>query len=212
MSGSLRYLLVLDFEATCGDDVKGVNEIIEFPTLVYDLEEDRVQSTFHEYVRPVVHPKLTNFCKDFTGITQDVVDVADPFPVVWERFQNFIRNNESLADPASFAFLTCGNWDLCSMLPRQLDLSENGRGLDASGDLLAPFNRSINLKDAFRRHYKLRYQLGMAHMLRRLKMELEGRHHSGIDDCRNILRIVQRMLADGWRPQDSISLQPESES
>lgn len=33
----LRYLLVLDFEATCGDGVK--NEIIEFPTLLYDLQE-----------------------------------------------------------------------------------------------------------------------------------------------------------------------------
>lgn len=70
MSDSLRYLLILDFEATCGDAVDGRNEIIEFPTLVYNLEEDKVQSTFHEYVRPVIHPKLTPFCIDLTGITQ----------------------------------------------------------------------------------------------------------------------------------------------
>ncbi|KAH9837118.1 exonuclease RNase T and DNA polymerase III [Rhodofomes roseus] len=204
MSASLRYLLILDLEATCGDDVEGVNEIIEFPTLVYDLQEDKVQSTFHEYVRPVVHPKLTDFCIDLTGITQDVVDAAEPFPAVWERYQKFLRDNELLADPASFAFLTCGNWDLRSMLPRQLDISESEHGLDASGNLVAPYNRFINVKDAFRAHYKLRYQQGMAQMLRRLKMELEGRHHSGIDDCRNILRIVQQMLADGWQPQGSL--------
>ena len=70
MSASLRYLLVLDFEATCGDAVEGQNEIIEFPTILYDLKEDKVLSTFHEYVRPVIHPTLTPFCIDLTGITQ----------------------------------------------------------------------------------------------------------------------------------------------
>lgn len=35
---SLDYLLVLDFEATCGDAVKQ-NEIIEFPTLLYNINE-----------------------------------------------------------------------------------------------------------------------------------------------------------------------------
>jgi hypothetical protein len=35
---SLKYLLVLDFEATCGDNIKSM-EIIEFPTLLYNLNE-----------------------------------------------------------------------------------------------------------------------------------------------------------------------------
>ena len=65
----LKYLLVLDFEATCGDAVS-CNEIIEFPTLVYDLKEKKVQATFHEYVRPVIHPTLTEFCTNLTGIVQ----------------------------------------------------------------------------------------------------------------------------------------------
>lgn len=69
----LRNLLILDFEATC-DDVglvpHGEAEIIEFPTLLYNIEEDAVTATFHEYVRPVLHPKLTPFCEQLTGITQ----------------------------------------------------------------------------------------------------------------------------------------------
>lgn len=129
------------------------------------------------------------------------MDAADPFPIVWERFQRFLQENEVLKDHASFAFLTCGRWDLHSMLPRQLDISESEHGRDDSGNLIAPYNRYINVKDAFRIHYKLRHQQGMLHMLRRLKLELEGRHHSGIDDCKNILRIVKQMLADGWQPK-----------
>jgi len=31
-------------------------------------------------------------------------------------------------------------------------------------------------------------------MLNVLKMELEGKHHSGIQDCRNIGRILHRMI------------------
>lgn len=69
VQNKLQYLLVLDFEATCGDAVP-YNEIIEFPTIVYNLQEEKVQATFHEYVRPVDYPKLTTFCTDLTGITQ----------------------------------------------------------------------------------------------------------------------------------------------
>ena len=35
---SIKYLLVLDFEATCGDTVQR-QEIIEFPTLIYNFHE-----------------------------------------------------------------------------------------------------------------------------------------------------------------------------
>jgi len=37
----------------------------------------------------------------------------------------------------------------------------------------------------------------MASMLEILKIPLDGRHHSGIDDCRNIAKISQRMVKDG---------------
>ena len=59
----------------------------------------------------------------------------------------------------------------------------------------------------------------MPAMLRHLNLRLEGRHHSGIgmlhmkeiefngthfasvsDDCKNIARIMQRMIADGYKP------------
>jgi len=64
----------------------------------------------------------------------------------------------------------------------------------------AIFGQWINLKDDFRQHYGLKHNEGMEGMLHRLHMTLEGRHHSGIDDCKNIARIVQRMQTDGWKP------------
>uniref|UniRef100_A0A0E0E1N6 Exonuclease domain-containing protein n=1 Tax=Oryza meridionalis TaxID=40149 RepID=A0A0E0E1N6_9ORYZ len=38
---------------------------------------------------------------------------------------------------------------------------------------------------------------GMMTMMRELQMPIVGSHHLGIDDAKNIARVVQRMLADG---------------
>ena len=39
---------------------------------------------------------------------------------------------------------------------------------------------------------------GMAHMLELMGLELEGRHHSGIDDAKNLARIVINLLESGF--------------
>ena len=89
MTNNLRYLLVLDFEATCGESgfPREQMEIIEFPTILYDLQMKREVDRFHEYVKPVIRPQLTEFCTQLTGITQ--VSTSDPHahycskPLIW---------------------------------------------------------------------------------------------------------------------------------
>eukprot|EP00660_Eupelagonema_oceanica_P019437 gene19437-biopygen43787 len=78
-AGGYDYWVVLDFEATC-DEPKQLRpqEIIEFPTqackiinpcpmLLVSAASRRVEATFHLYVRPVVHPRLSAFCPRPTG-------------------------------------------------------------------------------------------------------------------------------------------------
>jgi inhibitor of KinA sporulation pathway (predicted exonuclease) len=38
---------------------------------------------------------------------------------------------------------------------------------------------------------------GMVNMLNYLNIPLEGRHHSGIDDTRNIAKILLKIISDG---------------
>lgn len=91
------------------------------------------------------------------------------------------------------------------MLPQQLRLSGTQIGVNpTTGALGAPYNRWINVKKSFQYHYGLKYATGMAGMLKRAGMELEGRHHSGIDDSKNILRLVQQMREDGWKPWNDL--------
>ncbi len=53
------YLCVLDFEATCWQEnkPKKITEIIEFPSVLYKVNEDQLTfefiDEFAEYVRPV---------------------------------------------------------------------------------------------------------------------------------------------------------------
>ena len=67
------YILVLDFEATCDDKEKISQEIIEFPILMVDTKFFEIQSTFHQYVEPQINKKLSEFCTNLTGITNDMV-------------------------------------------------------------------------------------------------------------------------------------------
>lgn len=188
----MNALVVLDFEATCDDFAPPTpQEIIELPSVVLRLDPARIGAEHESFVRPVRHPALTPFCRSLTGITQAEVDAAPTFPDAFAAHQAWLRDQGLPLEGGDWAFLTCGDWDLKTMLPRQLETSE----------LEAPpaYRRWINLKVAFR-EVTGRRGGGMPAMLRSLELELEGRHHRGIDDCRNLARIALALLDRGWRP------------
>ena len=67
------YICVFDFECTCNKDKSTMKsqEIIEFPIVIVDVKNKCVKGIFQTYVKPVIDPKLTEFCTELTGITQD---------------------------------------------------------------------------------------------------------------------------------------------
>jgi len=46
-------------------------------------------------------------------------------------------------------------------------------------------------------YYGLKKPKGMDGMLNFLNLSLDGKHHSGIDDCKNIAKIFIKMWEDG---------------
>ena len=135
---------------------------------------------------------------------QETVDGAEAFPPVWDRYKAFLKDQNLWDNPSTYAFVTCGAWDLHTMLPQQLSQIASTNPSAKSDDrlLVTHFQeRVINIKPAFQKKYGYKKSKGMAGMLGALKMGLEGRHHSGIDDCGNILRIAKRMIDDGWVPE-----------
>ena len=116
----LDLLLVLDFEATCQErGTPSPQEVIEFPCLALDAKTGllpEMESRFHRYVRPVAHPRLSAFCTELTGITQDVVDAGNDFSSTFSAFESWLAVT---TEGRSFAFVTCGDWDLKTMLRTQ---------------------------------------------------------------------------------------------
>jgi hypothetical protein len=102
--------------------------VTEFPVQFFNTTTRAVDFTFHRYVRPVQHPHLSAFCTQLTGIEQATVDQAQPFPSVYDEFQQFLLQHKLLNNPhRTFAFVTCGDWDLKTMLPSQFALVASGK-------------------------------------------------------------------------------------
>ena len=120
MAQKLKNFLVLDFEATCDRVRIDPQEIIEFPCLLLNDKLEQV-ATFHEYIRPVGIQTLTPFCTELTGITQDMVDEKSNFSEVLAKFCSWVEENGISSTDSSF--VTCGQWDLVDMLPRQCKYS-----------------------------------------------------------------------------------------
>ncbi len=93
-------------------------------------------------------------------------------------FNDWLRR-ETADLSESFAFVTCGDWDLKTMLPAQCKVS----GLDPPSEEHPHFRRWINVKRSCHSATGT-FPRGMMATLRLLGMErFEGRQHSGIDDC-----------------------------
>ena len=86
-------LIVLDFEATCWPDKKNSapSEIIEFPAVLLDTSTGSLLDEFHTYVMPTEHPKLSDFCRQLTGIEQGQVDAGVPLPTCLHLFKRWIN-------------------------------------------------------------------------------------------------------------------------
>uniref|UniRef100_A0A8C5QY77 ERI1 exoribonuclease family member 3 n=1 Tax=Leptobrachium leishanense TaxID=445787 RepID=A0A8C5QY77_9ANUR len=172
-----HYFLVLDFEATCDKPQIHPQEIIEFPILKLNGRTMEIESTFHTYVQPVVHPQLTPFATELTGIIQEMVDNQPTLCQVLERVEEWMAK-EGLLDPSvKSIFVTCGDWDLKLMLPGQCEYL----GLQVADY----FKQWINLKKAYSFAIGTWPKNGLLDMNKGLSLQHIGRPHSGIGAVMN---------------------------
>jgi len=114
-----------------------------------------------------------------TGIRQDNVDVAVPFPQALAEFVAWIGE-------LPYTLGSWGGYDL-----RQFEIECRRHGIP----LPEGFRRHLNLKLAFSA-WRGEKPCGMKYALRALDIDLAGRHHRGINDARNIARICRRFLPE----------------
>lgn len=54
-----------------------------------------IEAEFHEYVRPTLNPILSDYCVNLTRINQDLINRQDTFPVVFNRFCNWLESHRT---------------------------------------------------------------------------------------------------------------------
>lgn len=92
-----RRIVAVDVEATCWK--KGVfsrkKETIEIGAvrLLLDRPESKWPE-FQTFVRPLRLPRLSSFCRELTGITQEDVDAAPMFPEALGLFLEWLQPSE----------------------------------------------------------------------------------------------------------------------
>ena len=187
----LDYLLVLDFEAQCQENTHlEIQEIIEFPVVPINLKTGLIEKEiiFHRYIKPSKIPILTQFCKDLTGISQDLVDKGIYLEEALELLHTHLTKTDILNK--KWCFLTCGDWDIHICLKNE--------ALKKKLQLKDYMKRWINIKKVFEKEFEgCAKKFGMTDMLEKLKLELDGRHHSGIDDSLNIAKIALKLIEKG---------------
>jgi len=130
-----------------------------------------------------------------TGITQNKVDKGIRLDEALIKQRDWLIKH-SLLDKKTYkkigkwTFLTCGDWDLFTCLPENCTHFKY--------DIPSYYNHWINLVNFYENFYNKKVK-GMVNMLEILKIQLIGHHHSGIDDCQNIVQIVKKMTSEGFK-------------
>ncbi len=181
---SMKFI-VFDLEATCWTEDSPAlrQEIIEIGACVvnrYGELLDRYQS----FVKPVVHPFLSPFCKQLTTIEQSDVDSAKTYDRVYGNWMDWIGQFED--EPIYFC--SWGDMDLklieADCYHHRIDLD----WADSYFDVKKFYNQ---LKGKQGKPY------GLTTALKREQIELEGTHHRALDDAYNLTKLFCRYI-DEW--------------
>jgi inhibitor of KinA sporulation pathway (predicted exonuclease) len=174
-AGAVRFVVV-DLEATCWErNPPAPHEVIEIGSVCFQAGRG-VLGEFQTFVRPVLQPVLSPFCRQLTSILQSDVDAAPRFPAALAAFAAWADR---------FAPFVLAAWGAYDRKQLQEDCRLHG--------VAYPFVNYVNLKQAFAGIEGCR-PCGMDGALRRVGLSLEGTHHRGIDDVRNIARLLEHLV------------------
>lgn len=179
------HYIVFDLEATCWSENSPLleQEIIEIGAYHIDMY-GHVQGQFHTMVKPVIHPYLSPFCVQLTGIDQSEVDNAPTFDVAFARWERWM--DECDMDQALY----------CSWGMGDVELIEND--CDYHGLIWDWRDEHFDVKRAYNeKKSHLGKPYGLKKALKKEGIELEGRHHRALDDAFNLSKLFCKYI-DEW--------------
>jgi inhibitor of KinA sporulation pathway (predicted exonuclease) len=188
------FILVIDVEATCwpGAAPPGEqSEIIEIGVCLVDPVAGARRESESILVRPE-RSRVSPFCTELTTLTQELVDTGIPFEDACRRLREHYGSGERI-------WASYGAYDR-SQFRRQC----------AAFGVKYPFgDEHLNVKALLPVVLGWAVPVGMSRALRNLRLPLEGTHHRGGDDARNIAVLLGRLL-ERHTVEELLALQPVS--
>ena len=176
--------IILDLEATCwqGNDMNRRQEIIEIAAFsVNGYREWNDQ--FQRFVKPKENPRLSVYCTELTNISQDQINKAKQFELVFTDFQEWVENHDQ---PQL----------LCIWGSKDMEII---RSECKAHDIDCRFlPEAINLKSQYASIHQLTKEVGLMKALDYTGIEFEGSHHRAIDDAFNTTKLFLHYL-DQWQ-------------
>lgn len=174
--------IIYDLEATCWENIPPgyVQETIEIGA--YRINPfGEVRGKFNRFIRPTLHPTLSPFCRQLTGIEQLDVNRAKFFPEVIEEFQDWARIEEE-----DYTLCSWGNFD------RKIFAADcRLHRLDHEWT-----ERHVNLKEQYRVMKRMRAGIGLRKAIEKEGMVFTGQHHRGISDAENLTKLFLKYLGN----------------
>lgn len=176
--------IVFDLEATCwlGRPPKGVNEIIEIGAIKVNRYGE-VVSEFNKFVKPIVNPVLSGFCKRLTSISQENVNQARTFDRVMNAFKDWV-----FEDGDEYTLCSWGRFDKqllindCVLHKLEHDWLEY----------------HIDTKEQYHRFKKMSKHGGLKATVKKEGFEFDGVPHRAISDAVNLGKIFIKYLEE-WQ-------------
>ncbi|AIO00006.1 exonuclease, putative [Leishmania panamensis] len=185
------YIIVVDVEATCEQHNRNYpHEVIEIPGVLIDVrtgQVDRARS-FHTYVKPWRNPRLTPFCTQLTGITQEMVDAAPSITEAVQLFEKWYQ--ETIPRGAKTIFAADGPWDFKNFIHEHHILRDHV-------GFPSIFYEYLDIRTTFAHRLNHGVPIKLDAMLRKMHLRFDGRPHSGFDDAYNIARLTVAMMKAG---------------
>ena len=176
----MKNFIVYDLEATCWENMPPgyVQETIEIGAFRVN-QYGEIRGKFNRFIRPVVHPILSPFCRQLTNIEQDDINRARQFPEVIEEFWEWARIEEE-----DYVLCSWGSFDKkmfihdCILHRLETEWAEH----------------HVNLKDQYRHFKQLRHGIGLRKAVEREGILFTGMQHRGISDAENLTKLFLKHL------------------
>ena len=169
--------ILFDIEATCWDGYhsNAIQEIIELGAVAVNRYAE-ITGRYTRFVRPVINQRLSQYCRDLTGISQKDVDTALPFDEVYYEFEDW-------ADAGVDTwFVSWGPFD------QKIMSDECGRYFDHESLIC----NHLDLRSVYTTMKDLPPRTGLMKALEYEDMDFEGEQHRALPDTLNMERLFSR--------------------